>query len=580
MSGMHHALMLLLSATLCLCVDPTQKSGLHWSKPQGKVDWTEPTVKKDDWSRQDWRRDSKRLQEEIKEEEQTRQMKRLATEEREDRREFEGGGDGEAGETDSELDPELSYDEHRDRKAAASRNVFWHPPIRTPQELAKWAAVAEAQAKIERRYRELNRRLLVAVKAENMSAALAALEQGADANATDVQGTPVLCWAAHVGSRDLCHVLLEAGAHVDARDAEAGSTPLMLAAANNDAPLLEELLQYGAWAGAENREGVTAVDCAEGRGRGALKGGGEEAALLLRERAGGELREAEERRVLQAALEVAEASGDGAAVLALKHDLNGLNHASSRQALPAPGGGQLLRLDDRRGGSKREGAGQQLAVRDERASLIPAPLQRRARTEEQRIAEFAGAWGDMLGEIGAPTEALRRQRTKRDALLIRKGVGLDQNSERSLSPEVGTDVRAVVAEALRLHQEQEAARQSKAVNRGVRTSMAAETRTARAPAQESSEEMTDVVGRRSDDEQREEGTVQSNVVLDEGNEQSVGDGASRTMESGKRGNAKAKAEKVERELAEAEARGDLHLSRILRRKLAAVRAKLHPLRAK
>eukprot|EP00961_Rhodomonas_salina_P236173 3191831-Rhodomonas_salina.2 len=164
-------------------------------------------------------------------------MKRLATEEREDRREFEGGGDGEAGETDSELDPELSYDEHRDRKvlhpplcnannnccrilphalfpplpprllslyhtfhkrnrsirvgalscaaelnwglqAAASRNVFWHPPIRTPQcpdmgaaftskqlrldcifppsqvltwgaiirqELAKWAAVAEAQ---------------------------------------------------------------------------------------------------------------------------------------------------------------------------------------------------------------------------------------------------------------------------------------------------------------------------------------------------------------------------------------------------------------------------------------------------
>lgn len=138
----------------------------------------------------------------------------------------------------------------------------------------------------------------------------------------------------------------------------------------------------------------------------------------------------------------------------------------------------------------------------------------------------------------------------------------------------------MVAEALRLHQEQEAARQSKAVNRGVRTSMAAETRTARAPAQESSEEMTDVVGRRSDDEQREEGTVQSNVVLDEGNEQSVGDGASRTMESGKRGNAKAKAEKVERELAEAEARGDLHLSRILRRKLAAVRAKLHPLRAK
>lgn len=46
------------------------------------------------------------------------------------------------------------------------------------------------------------------------------------------------------------------------------------------------------------------MDCAEGRGRGALKGGGEEAALLLRERAGGELREAEERRVLQAALEV------------------------------------------------------------------------------------------------------------------------------------------------------------------------------------------------------------------------------------------------------------------------------------
>eukprot|EP00961_Rhodomonas_salina_P236172 3191831-Rhodomonas_salina.1 len=40
--------------------------GRHWSKPQGKVDWTEPTVKKDDWSRQDWRRDSKRLQEEIK----------------------------------------------------------------------------------------------------------------------------------------------------------------------------------------------------------------------------------------------------------------------------------------------------------------------------------------------------------------------------------------------------------------------------------------------------------------------------------------------------------------------------------
>ena len=67
--------------------------------------------------------------------------------------------------------------------------------------------IAEAQAKIERRQRELDRRIWVASKQGDSAAAVAAFGLGGSANATDPNGSPsviLACGGGQVSPQDAC----------------------------------------------------------------------------------------------------------------------------------------------------------------------------------------------------------------------------------------------------------------------------------------------------------------------------------------------------------------------------------------
>ena len=100
----------------------------------------------------------------------------------------------------SRKDPSVWYADEALREAVEDRpDVFQHPPIEDSDELALWLSIAEAQAKVERRQRELDRRLWVATKAGDSAAARNALMMGASPNATDPNGSPLLVVAAGGG---------------------------------------------------------------------------------------------------------------------------------------------------------------------------------------------------------------------------------------------------------------------------------------------------------------------------------------------------------------------------------------------
>ena len=100
----------------------------------------------------------------------------------------------------SRKDSSVWYADEALREAVEDRpDVFQHPPIEDSDELSLWLSIAEAQAKVERRQRELNRRLWVATKASDVAAARHALMMGASPNATDPNGSPLLILAAGGG---------------------------------------------------------------------------------------------------------------------------------------------------------------------------------------------------------------------------------------------------------------------------------------------------------------------------------------------------------------------------------------------
>ena len=105
----------------------------------------------------------------------------------------------------SRKDSSVFYDDEALREAVEDRpDVFQHPPIEDSDEFVLWLSIAEAQAKVERRQRELNRRLWVAAKRGDVAQARLALEMGASPQATDPNGTPVLLLAA--GGGQVIHV--------------------------------------------------------------------------------------------------------------------------------------------------------------------------------------------------------------------------------------------------------------------------------------------------------------------------------------------------------------------------------------
>jgi uncharacterized protein len=101
----------------------------------------------------------------------------------------------------------------------------------------------------------LNRTLLDAIIMRNKDEARAALEAGADVNAKDAEhDEAAIVLAAMFGDAEIIQVLIDAGAEVDARD-DKGRTALFFAQVGSD--LFARLLAAGADVQAKDHEGNT-----------------------------------------------------------------------------------------------------------------------------------------------------------------------------------------------------------------------------------------------------------------------------------------------------------------------------------
>lgn len=77
------------------------------------------------------------------------------------------------------------------------------------------------------------------------SAVRALLEKKADVNAAQIDGTTALHWAVRAEDLEMTEMLLKAAAHPSATN-QSGATPMLLAAMNGNAAIVESLLQAGA----------------------------------------------------------------------------------------------------------------------------------------------------------------------------------------------------------------------------------------------------------------------------------------------------------------------------------------------
>ena len=119
------------------------------------------------------------------------------------------------------------------------------PPARAV-DVPKTVAVAEGAA------------LVSAAEAGDHTAAVAALDAGADPNARGADGSTALLWAAYGNDLDLVRRLVAAGANVDAKN-EFGAFALSEAAIRGATGVVAALLEAGANPNATNREGETTL---------------------------------------------------------------------------------------------------------------------------------------------------------------------------------------------------------------------------------------------------------------------------------------------------------------------------------
>src|SRR5688500_5707063 len=80
--------------------------------------------------------------------------------------------------------------------------------------------------------------------------------RGEDVNASDSDGTRALHWAVRANELEVASLLLKAGADAAARN-RLGLTPLYLAAANGNGPMIRALLEHGADANHVEQSGET-----------------------------------------------------------------------------------------------------------------------------------------------------------------------------------------------------------------------------------------------------------------------------------------------------------------------------------
>lgn len=99
-------------------------------------------------------------------------------------------------------------------------------------------------------------RVVQAARSGDAEAVRVLIQQRADVNAPEIDGTTALHWAARSGNAELVGALLRAGGKASASN-RYGMTPLLLASANGDAAIVDALLKAGARADAAGPEGET-----------------------------------------------------------------------------------------------------------------------------------------------------------------------------------------------------------------------------------------------------------------------------------------------------------------------------------
>ena len=114
-----------------------------------------------------------------------------------------------------------------------------------------------------------------AAESNNFPTVRTLLAAGADPNATDDMGTPILCRAAQFDRLEMAQSLLEAGANpnISWKNGwtpcsfwKGGWTPLMAAVTTNSLPLVRLLLTYGAEVNLHTATGKTALSLAASKG--------------------------------------------------------------------------------------------------------------------------------------------------------------------------------------------------------------------------------------------------------------------------------------------------------------------------
>ena len=104
-----------------------------------------------------------------------------------------------------------------------------------------------------------NEKIITAVKDGNLTSMQKLLSGGADPNARDEIGEPILLLGAYNGNTEVVKLLLEKGADVNVKRADDGTTALWIASYEGKTEVVKLLLEKGADVNVKDKDGVTAV---------------------------------------------------------------------------------------------------------------------------------------------------------------------------------------------------------------------------------------------------------------------------------------------------------------------------------
>lgn len=113
--------------------------------------------------------------------------------------------------------------------------------------------------------------LHAAAMIESVALMTALVQAGADPNAANQDGETPLHWAAMTGTFLAVKALADAGADLDVQDARAGNTALHDAVSHDDIVLIHYLLSKNVRTDIRNKDGLTALEVGQARGRASVK---------------------------------------------------------------------------------------------------------------------------------------------------------------------------------------------------------------------------------------------------------------------------------------------------------------------